>query len=186
MALDDMDRDTNDVEETSPPEESSNRPFFIVAGILGAIMLLSLICLAVYALLIAPGRRNQQATQAAQVNAQNTQIAFAAQQTAEAASWTATPTITPTPIPPTATPSRTPVVAAPTQVVGTTTADILTATVSALQTQLAEAQQSPTPSPSALPSTGFADNIGGVPGLVGLGLALIVVIFLARRLRTAS
>jgi LPXTG-motif cell wall-anchored protein len=77
------------------------------------------------------------------------------------------------------------VVAAPTEVAATATTDPRTATVAALLTQAAEAQQTVTPTASGLPQTGFAEDVG-VPGLVGLSLALIVVIFLARRLRTSG
>jgi LPXTG-motif cell wall-anchored protein len=183
MALEDMDNERDDVDETPPPAESSNRTFLIVAGILGGIMLLALLFLALYALFLAPQRRNQQATQLAMINSQNTQVAEAAQATSQAAKWTATPTATR--VPPTATASPTQVLAAPTEVLGTVTQDPRTATVAALLTQAAGAQVSITPTASGLPDTGFAEDVG-VPGLVGLTLVLIVVIFLARRLRSAS
>lgn len=177
-----------DVNGTPPPEESSNRTFIIVAGSLGAIMLLTLICLALYAFVLAPRNRDQRATQVAEINTQNTQIAEAAEKTAQAARFTNTPeptaipTTTPSPSP---TASPTLVVAAPTEVAATATTDPRTATVAALLTQAAEAQQTITPTASGLPQTGFAEDVG-VPGLVGLSLALIVVIFLARRLRTSG
>jgi LPXTG-motif cell wall-anchored protein len=60
-----------------------------------------------------------------------------------------------------------------------------TATVAFLLTEAAVGRLTITPTASGLPSTGFADDMG-VPGLVGLALVLIVVVFLARRLRTAS
>jgi hypothetical protein len=57
MAFEDMDLDDNefelDSEDSSAPEESANRTFYIVAGIIGGVMLLSLICLALYALVYA-------------------------------------------------------------------------------------------------------------------------------------
>jgi LPXTG-motif cell wall-anchored protein len=185
MAFEDMDQDI-DVEETIPPEEASNRPFFIVAGILGGIMLLSLICLALYALFYLPQQRMDRATQVAAINIQNTEIAFAAQQTSDAASWTATPSPTvplptDTPVPPTATQ----VVAAATQVLSSPTPDPRTATVAALLTQAAAAQQTITPTAAGLPQTGFAEDVG-IPGLFALSLVLIGALFLARRLRTAS
>ena len=64
-------------EEEAPPEESSNRTFMIAVGILGGIVLLSIICLAGYALLILP---QQRAAQSQQVNAatQNAQVLNAA------------------------------------------------------------------------------------------------------------
>ena len=60
-------------DEDAPPEESSNRTFLIVAGILGGIVLLSLACLAVYALVILP--QQQRAVQASEENALATQNA---------------------------------------------------------------------------------------------------------------
>jgi uncharacterized protein HemX len=85
----------NNVEEVpsepeEPEESGSNRTFLIVAGVLGGIMVLAIACLALYALVLAPQRRNQQATQVAQINAQNTQVHLAAEQTALAAKWTPT------------------------------------------------------------------------------------------------
>ena len=110
MAFEDMDLDDNDfdleAEDSSAPEDSGNRTFYIVAGVIGGVMLLSLICLALYALVYAPQKRNQQATQVAAINAQNTQVAQAAVETGLAAKFTATPTRTP--IPPTATASPSP------------------------------------------------------------------------------
>ncbi|HUV27846.1 MAG: LPXTG cell wall anchor domain-containing protein [Anaerolineales bacterium] len=188
MAFEDMDLDDNefdlDTDDSSGPEDSGNRTFYIVAGVIGGVMLLSLICLALYALVYAPQRRNQQATQAAAINAQNTQVAQAAVETGLAAKFTATPTRTP--IPPTATASASPtlVIAAPTQGQVTPTID-RTATVSALLTEAASGRLTPTPTASSLPDTGFAEDVG-IPAMVGLALLFVVIIFLARRLRTAS
>lgn len=232
MTLEDMDDEHSEIiEETPPPEESGNRTFFIVAGVLGGILLLALLCLALYSLVFAPQRRSQQATQAAVINAQNTQVAMAVTRTSEAGKWTATPTATATAaetvvyvvqvgdtldsiarkfgvtvaelmalnqIPDVTIqagdkiliPNRgqikttpTPVLAAPTQ--GTTPTADRTATVAFLLTEAAVGKLTVTPTASGLPDTGFADDVG-VPSLVGLALVLIVVIFLARRLRTAS
>ncbi len=174
------------VDGAPPPEEANNRTFIIVAGALGAIMLLTLIALAIYAFVFAPQRDERRATQVAEINAQNTQIARAAEQTAAALQFTATPTVTLIPTDtPTPTSSPTPVVVVPTEVVATATQDPRTATVAALLTQAASAQQTVTPTASGLPETGFAEDVG-VPGLVGLTLVLVVVIILARRLRTAG
>jgi LPXTG-motif cell wall-anchored protein len=38
--------------------------------------------------------------------------------------------------------------------------------------------------PTAIPNTGFADDVG-LPAMLGMAVLLVVVIFLARRLRTA-
>lgn len=186
MTFENMDMDPNlDMDEAPPPEESSNRPFFVIAGILAGFTLLALACIAVYAFYIVPQRRTQQAAQIEQLNAQNTQMAAAITQTSIAAAFTATPTAT-KPIPPTFTPTVTPVVALPSATVAPTQ-DPRTATVAALLTQAASGQQTTaprTPTATALPVTGFADDVG-LPGMLGLAALLIVVIFMSRRLRTA-
>ena len=144
---------------------------------------------------LVPQRANQQATEIAQINAQNTQVALAAAQTEEASRFTATPTVTP--IPPTATATPTSVVAVPTDVAASPTPNSRTATVAALLTQAAEAQLTITPTPSALPDTGFMDEVVvpgvgnlalviGVPGLIIISLVLVGVIILARRLRSSD
>jgi hypothetical protein len=96
--------------EDTPPEESSNRTFMIAAGVLGGIVLLSIICLAGYALLILP---QQRAAQNQQVNAatQNAQVLNAAlTATFVSFSLSETPQATTT-----LEPSLTPVVAEPTE-----------------------------------------------------------------------
>jgi len=63
----------------------------------------------------------------------------------------------------------------------------LTATMGALYTQAAISQLTPTSTliaELALPKGGFADEFG-IPGLVMMAAVLVVVIFLARRLRTS-
>lgn len=184
-----------EVNETPPPEEASNRTFLIVAGVLAALIVVSIVCMALYAMVFVPLRSNQQATEVAKIYAQNTQVALAAGQTEEASRYTSTPTVTP--IPPTATTTPTSVVAVPTDVASTSTPNSRTATVAALLTQAAEAQLTTTPAPSALPDTGFMDEVVvpgvgnlalviGVPGLIILSLVLVGVIVLARRLRSSD
>lgn len=179
--FDDMDFDFDDA---PPPEESNNRTFIIVASILGAIAVIALICIIVYASVIRPLNQNNDATQVALLNAQNTEVAFQITQTLLAKSFTNTPTITNTPLPPTATLTPTPVVAVPTNTSVVAEVGARTATVSALLTEAAVAQKTLVPTSTALPSTGFADDVG-LPGLLGFAVLLITVIFLARRLRTA-
>jgi type II secretory pathway pseudopilin PulG len=170
--------------ETPPPQVSNKPTIIIVAAILGGITLLALACIAVYALVLMPIRRNSQATQVAQINAQNTQVALAITQTA--AALAIPPTATRTPVPPnTPTPSPTPIVAVPTNT-PLPTEDPRTATVAALLTQAAITTRTVIVTSTALPSTGFADQVGGLPGLMAVAALLIIVIFLARRLRTAS
>ncbi len=189
MTLDEYDdledMDTSDLdfdldEEAPPPEESSNRTFIIVAGILGAITLLALVCIAVYAFVLLPRQRSQREQQSAEINAQNTQVALAITQTS---AFTPTPTVTT--IPSTPTHTATPVVAVPTNTAAAVV-DPRTATVAALLTQAAAAGTQPVvPTSTALPSTGFVEDFG-IPGLLGMAVLLIAVIFLARRLRMAS
>ena len=159
--------------DAPPPEESSNRTFLVAAGILGGIVLLSIACLAGYALLILPSQRAGQQQAATAQAVQNQQVAQALTATAAALSF---PTATPTPLP-----TQTPVIAQPTAA-STSTPDPATATVAAALTQAAQAQLTHVPTSTALPATGIADEYGA-PGLVIAGMALIAVIFLARRLR---
>ncbi len=178
------------MEEGPPPEESGNRTFLLVAGILGAILILSLILMAVYAMVIVPRRRDARSTQLAEVNTRNTEVSLALTQTAEAEAWTDTPTVTPTGEQATmmaggsATP--TPVLAhtnTPAAEIAEEEEDPRTATVAALFTQQAENLLTMTPFATQLPDAGFADNVG-IPGLLALAGLLILVIFLTRRLRT--
>ena len=187
--IDDFDLDNMELEEEPQPESSGNRTFLMVAGILGGILVLSLVCIAVYAMWILPRSREASSNEAAEINAQNTEVAMLSAMTAEAQSWTATPSITPTTAPKTATPSRTPVLApTDTPEMGGDAAEPLdprTATVAALFTQQAVNALTITPVSTALPDTGFMDNVG-VTGLVALASSLVLVIFLARRLRTSG
>jgi len=181
--------DDDEFDDSPLPEEASNRTFLLVAGILGAILILSLILMAVYAMVVVPNRRSAQNTQVAQINAQNTQVALASGLTAEAQAWTATPTATRTQPPASPTSSPTPVIApTDTPAAGLAQDDRdgqLTATMAALFTQQASNLLTVTPISTQLPSTGFADDVG-IPGLLALAGAMILVIFLARRLRTTG
>jgi LPXTG-motif cell wall-anchored protein len=70
----------------------------------------------------------------------------------------------------------------------TATANPATGTVGAAFTQIAVSQAVSTltiiPTSTALPKTGFAEDVGA-PGLMMVAVALVAVIFLVRRLRTA-
>jgi cytoskeletal protein RodZ len=182
MAFTDMDEVEQELEEESQqtPSGPGNRNFWIIFGILGGIIVLALICIAVIAVINLPGRQNANATRAAQATA----ISFAATQTASA------PRVTPTQVPPTRTPppptvTNTPLIPlAPTST--STSVDAAIATRSALMTLAAEATAATAlPTSTLLPGTGFADEVG-VPGLLAMAVVLVVVIFLARRLRFAG
>jgi hypothetical protein len=166
--------------EANPPEESNNnRTFWYVAGGLGLVALLSIVCLAVYALFIFPKNR---ATQVEAANAQYTQAAQMAIALTATFDAGLVPTITLTPLP-----SPTPVLAQ-VQPSGTPlppTADPATATVAFSLTQVAQAAQNPvTPPAGNIPRTGIADEYG-IPGLLIATIVLVAVIFVARRMRSA-
>ena len=203
MAFENVDmEDVNGSEAGSPPpEESSNKTFIIVAGILGLIMILTLICIVVFAMVYLPktqsasktaaADRIKQNTQVALANAQNTVVAEGVKMTEAAAKLTPTPT-KPLAVTATATatkaPTNTQVVAKPaTNTPVGASIDPRTPTAAALLTQAAIAQKTfvPTLTPTGgLPKSGFADEVG-MPVLLGAAALLVVIIFMARRLRTA-
>ncbi|NMC80857.1 MAG: LPXTG cell wall anchor domain-containing protein [Chloroflexi bacterium] len=183
-----------DFEEEEAPEPKSrppgNRTFLATIGILGVIFLLALGALAVYAFLILPQRSAERRELAAQINAQNTATSVAATQMALLAQQQLTPSPT---SPSDVEPTPTPVIVFPTATVTATSAEGLlvggmlerTQTVAALLTQAAGNSVVVTYYPTALPATGFADEVG-LPGLLGMALLLIVIIFLVRRLRLSG
>jgi len=173
---------------TPPPEESSNRTFLIVGGVMAGLVLLTLVCVVLYLFVVRPRLSAQNNSQQSAILTQNAQQVQILTQTAEALLFTPTlpptDTATDTPIPPTATVSNTPVV-----VVSTPTATKTTdpATLAAMQTALSQqmtATAQKTRGVGGMPATGFFDQVG-LPTLIVLTLALVAVIFLARRLRRA-
>lgn len=188
MAFEEINFDTDNMETAPPPEERSNRAFIIIAIGLIVLALVVVACLAGYALVYVPRQRQNQANQVATVNAQNTEVAKSILATTIAQAFTPTPEVVPTDTPLPVTPTNTPVVIIPTNTQAPTV-DPRTATVAALYTQAAQATmpsvRTPTPTSTALPSTGFADEVGA-PAMLGLAILLLAVIFFARRLRSAS
>lgn len=173
--------------DDSSPEEQSNRTFLLAVAGIGALLVLTMICLALYALVLAPAQEQRRIAQATEIVLENTQVAAELTETAQAerASPTlpATGTFTPEPED-TATPTQVVVIPTSTSTPFTTlpTAVVLTETAAAQQTLDAAAQLTPTPTATALPSTGFIDDVG-LPSLLMVGGLLVVVILFARRLR---
>lgn len=170
--------------EPAPEKKPGNRNFLIALGVIGGIFILLTIALIVVAVVILPGQRAAREQQQAAVLAANTATAQAA--TLEAEKALIPPTFTPAP--PTAVlPTNTPVIVQATStatVAPTQVSDAQKATLSAQQTQVAGGKLTTTviPTSTALPTTGFADEVG-LPGLIALGGGLILLILLVRRLR---
>lgn len=165
-------------EDSNPPEESSNRTFLFAAGGLGLLVLLALLCLGAYVIFSMNNNQTAEQTAIAQATQQAATIQAGLTQTAVAQALTATSGVTAT-LPPTNTP-----VVAQVSVTVSPTANPATATVGAAFTQIAVSTQTIIPTSTALPNTGFADEVG-IPGMFLASLALVVVIFLVRRLRAA-
>lgn len=173
-----------------PEESNNNRTFMIAVSILGGIILISVACFAAVYLFGLRGRNA--AVQQAQTNANATATAAAfingaLTQTSEA--QIILPTTTSTPVPTsvvnvaTATTANTPEAPQAAGLDSTSVAN--TATIGAAYTQAAAAQLTGNPpTTTALPGTGIADEFG-LPGLVVMALAFVIVILLARRLRIA-
>lgn len=212
------------------PKARSGRTFLTIVGVIGAVVVLSVIALVIYFFVSKGQLTNRFQEQAAQINAENTATAMAATQESvqELARMTEKamlpPTWTPTlaatkALPATATPrptnttaptstaissddSTATAVAFLTQSVagsgsgsGTQIAQVtavqttqITQATTAQTTQATQALRTPTATktsfqtPTALPATGFADDVG-LPGMLGLAVVLIAVVFLARRIR---
>lgn len=180
---------TTETPEAPPPEEKSNRTFWLIGGILGGLVILTLACMAVYFFYIAPRATVQRnATQTA-VYLANAQVAQQMTSTYEAGLWTPTSppaTFTAT-LPLVALSSSTPVIVLST---ATPTSTNNPATLSAMQTQLSfqltttGVAQATRLAGQGMPQTGFFEDIG-LPGLVIIAAVLIAIIFLARRMRGA-
>jgi hypothetical protein len=202
MAFSDMNDVEQELGEEKPPEKNGNRTFLIIAGTLGGIMVLALLCIAGLALYRYLPSQQAAVDQNATKAAQDTAAALSVSATASVPTFTATrrPTFTPTN---TAAPTNTPVlVIVPTK---SPTIDMAIATQYYLLTQTAvhslvtitssappsattphpTLATSPHPTSTALPGTGIADELGA-PGLLAVAFVLIVVIFIVRGLRTAS
>jgi len=182
--------------DAPPPEEKSNRRFLIVGGVVAGLVFLTLVCMAIYFLVIAPRFSAQRDAAQATIEAGNAQAVQQLTSTAQAALWTATvppttiPLRTSTSVPNTPSASPTPVIALNSPVATATTDP---AVLALLQTQLANEMTSTAIAAAALaaggaagqsglPTTGFFDEVG-LPSMIILAVALVAVIFLARRMR---
>jgi cytoskeletal protein RodZ len=145
-----------------PEEPSRNRTFWVYLGALLGIVILSVIAILLWINVFSPRQQQAQNAEATQTAAALTEIALAQVPTSTNTPW---PSNTPEP-------TETP---APTQ----TTVPVAQATTSV---PTIESTFTPTPTPTALPDTGFADDIS-LPGLALLGVILVVVVILARRIR---
>lgn len=172
-----------------PEKKPGNRTFLLAIGILGVIFILALVLLLLVAPRMVATQNAQRQEQAAQINAANTATSAAA----TAARQRQLATAVKTAVPPTATkaPTKTPVVVVqantpvPTGTQQLSAAEM--ATVAALQTQMAGVggggvTGTPQATSTALPTTGFADEVG-LPGMAGLAVVMVLVILLARKLR---
>lgn len=188
MSYEETNFDDNAADDGQLPEESNNnRTFLIAAGILGGIILISIACLVgVYFFSqSANAEVEAQAVALTETARANSNFIDTALTSTALAAIQATATQPPTAVvnvaslTPTLDPNATPGVIA-----GVGTPAAATATVGAALTQAAIAQLTIVPTTTALPNTGFADDFG-VPGLVVMALAFIIVILMARRLRFA-
>jgi len=176
MSMNDYDNfDDNFEDDANPPEESNNRTFLIAAGGMGLLVLLAFLCVAGYVLLNRNTGQSNEATAQAQATIQEATIQAGLTQTMSAQELLQleqSPTVEPT---------NTPVIAEATATF-TETPNPATATVGAAFTQIAISTQTIIPTSTALPNTGFADDVG-IPGMFAMALAFVIVIFLVRRLR---
>jgi len=204
-------------EEPSPVKPngngSSNKPFLIGVGILGAIVVFSILAIIAYVILFRPKTTSDLQNQAAEIQAQNTAISLIASQTSEVEQKVSTQKAAPSTTP--VLPSPTSVVAMPTatSVVGSQSTSVAgqdpairTATVAAFQTQAAATLMGtqvalgtqvpagtqialgtlvPQVTPTTLPTAGFMDEVG-LPALLGAAIALIIIIFLVRKIRFST
>ena len=205
--------DDNELFEEQPAPQrpngngSSNRPFIIGVGILGAVVVFSILAIIAYVILFRPRTTSDLQNQAAEIQARNTAISLIASQTAEVEQKAATQKAAPSTT--SVIPTATAVIAMPTatSVAGTQATSVAgqdpairTATVAAFQTQAAATLMGtpasvgtqialgtlvPQVTPTTLPTAGFMDEVG-LPALLSAAIALIVIIFLARRLRFSN
>ncbi|MFN7035424.1 MAG: hypothetical protein ACK4SN_03580 [Bellilinea sp.] len=183
--------------EEEEGEPKSNKTFWLVVGVIASVFVLAVVVIIIF-VIANRNRAGEYTQQAAQINAQNTAIA---QQATDIFVQEIRRMTEKAVMPPTWTPTVVVVIATSTPQ-PTATSGVLaegdsaarTATVAAFLTSVA--QGSPTvpptlgagtlaPTSTALPDTGFMDEVG-LPGMFGVGLALILVVLIVRRLRLST
>jgi len=191
-----------DFQEEQPLEEEegepkSNKTFWLVVGVIASVFVLAVVVIIIF-VIVNRNRAGEYTQQAAQINAQNTAIA---QQATDIYVQEIRRMTEKAVMPPTWTPTVVVVIATSTPQ-PTATSGVLaegdsaarTATVAAFLTAVAQGSPTvpPTPGPgtivptsTALPNTGFMDEVG-LPGMFGVALALIFVVFVVRRLRLST
>jgi LPXTG-motif cell wall-anchored protein len=209
--MDFNDFDDNEVSDNQPnnaprtgenASSSSSKSFVIGIAILGGIVILAMVAMIAYVLLNKPATSTDLEQKAAEIQAQNTAISIIATQTADfmviQSTQKAAPSIT------VVAPSATSVIAvatatptsdkASTSVASGSDPGARTATVAAFQTQAAAialgtnvpgATALVQATSTALPSTGFVEDVG-FPALFGTSLVLLLIIFFARKFRLSS
>lgn len=180
MYGDDNSVDTFEDGDGNPPEESNNRTFLFIAGGLGILVLIGLCAVVGYFFISRGSTQQAESTAQAQNLIQETAISVGLTQNAKSQAETQAAGATST-VPPTTTPviAQASATASPTQ-------NPATATVGAAFTQIAAASTQTTltviATSTALPNTGFADDVG-LPGMFAMAFAFVIVIFLVRKLR---
>jgi type II secretory pathway pseudopilin PulG len=150
--------------EEMVPEEPSNRSFTLIAIGLVAIVIITIAGIALWMFVLSPAQQEARDMEATETAVALTQSAMPQVPTETFTPW---PSNTPQPTSP---PTATQTVEAPAQ------ASTETATITPGSTATF------THTPTALPDTGFADGIN-LPGLVMLGLILVLIAFAARQIR---
>ena len=176
----------------------NNRPFIIAIALIGGIFLLAVIGLVVYILLNSGAKTAQVQEDTAQINAENTAIALQAtdlyRNEVQLLTEKAIPSATLTATSVIAVPTNTHLPTA-TQEAGGVSDPERTQTVSAFLTSVAQgtpaasgtpaAAQTAAATSTALPTTGIMDDIG-FPGLLAAAVLLIIIVFVARRMRLST
>lgn len=151
----DLFSDPDPYEDDPPYEITDRRPMLIVAGVIGGLVLIGLICLVAYAVFIVPGNREARQTEVAQVETEN----------ASAVQTLAAGAMSPTPEPSrTSAPTRTPAEAATTEegtLTVTPTEEASTETPTPTATGEPTGTSTPPPEPTTEPEIILEDEFAG-------------------------